>query len=272
MGGAGQAAVRTVSGGRVITRPGKSLCRTAPYLLYGTQDKKVSLTSLYFRDLYKPTVDQVWMPNQCWTMLPYNVGLERDENGSWSWSSGVTGQVYNIGDGLMASGVKAVLGYISPATPEAITQNTLPYFRRMFGGYFSGDKPPAPHTFWPVCMSTQTFFRLPQTPQLAVYANKWRAQSLYTMYAVNTPLYQREACAPAPNAHAAMASFMLKVGTPATALPLCWDQYWSKGEYPSGLVDPLCSQGDNPTTSEATQDAACGVKVARAVTNAMLTP
>jgi hypothetical protein len=93
------------------------------------------------------------------------------------------------------------------------------------------------------------------------------------MYAVSESQYLREVCRTDPwtaNAHAYMQSFMLQVGTPATALPMCWDNYWSSGNYPSGIVDPLCSKGDNPTNEEATNDAACAVKVARKATNALL--
>jgi hypothetical protein len=66
---------------------------------------------------------------------------------------------------------------------------------------------------------------------------------------------------------------MLKVGTPATAVPYCWDTYWSTGNYPTCIVDPLCCQGSKDSyyqTQQAAQDAACQVKVARKVTNAIL--
>jgi hypothetical protein len=242
------------------------------YLLRNVRTRGVWWTSLLFKDLYKPAVPQMWMPNECWAMLPFNVGLARDTAGKWAWESGVTGRVYNIGDGLMDAGVKVVFGYVTPATPKAVLINTLPFFRRLFGGYYAKDKPPAPHTFWPTCMSAQTYFRLPNTPQLALYGNKYRAGSMYTMYAVDPPQYLRKVCEENPNAHAYMQSFMLQAGTPATALPLCWGSYWSKGEHPSGIQDPLCSQGDDPTTEQATGDAACAVKIARKATNALLAP
>jgi hypothetical protein len=63
---------------------------------------------------------------------------------------------------------------------------------------------------------------------------------------------------------------MLGVGTPATTLGQCWDEHWSQGDYPTNLVDPICGQGDNPTTQAATAAAACQVKTARRVTNAIL--
>ena len=121
-------------------------------------------------------------------------------------------------------------------------------------------------------MSAQTYFRKPWSPGVAEYAPKYRDQSLYTMYAVSQSQYFRETCSVTPTSHTKMREFVLTVGTPATAFGLCWDKYWSKGESPSGLIDPLCSQGDKATvTSElATQKAACAVKQARKVTNAIL--
>jgi hypothetical protein len=244
------------------------------YINYNIKTKTISWTAWAFRDLYQPAPNQLVMLNQCWTMLPFNVGFYQDGPAQpWNWVSDMTRPVYNIGDGLMDAGAKAVFGYINPATPEAVVHNTLPFLRRLFGGYYNGDLPPYPHTYWPTCMSAQTFFRLPWAPAVAQYAPKFSDTSLYTMYAVSESQYLREVCDTDPwtaNAHAYMQSFMLQVGTPATALPICWDTYWSFGNYPSGIVDPLCSQGDNPTTEKATNDAACAVKVARKATNALL--
>lgn len=238
------------------------------YISYAVGDKAILWTPLLFKDHYKPSVPQLVMLNECWSMLPFNVGLELHD-GKASWSQGVTSPLYNFGDALMDAGAKAVFGYVSPATPEAVVMNSMPFFRRMFGGYSDRDRPPAPHDYWPTCMGTQTYFRLPNTPRLAIYGNKYAGRSMYTMYAGADNLLLRKSC-PGPIPHAAMQDFMLKVGTPATAFQKCWDQYWSHGD-PVGLKDPLCNQGDKPTTLELTTAAACGVKIARKVTNAMLT-
>jgi len=239
------------------------------YLTYKPDSKVILWTPMLFRDLYRPAQDQLFLPNECWAMLPLNVGLDKDENGKFIWRSGVTGSVYNIGDGLMDAGVKVVFGYITPATPEAIVYNLMSFFRRMFGGYFIKDAPPSPHIFWPTCMSAQTFFRLPGTPRLPVYGNRYYGGSAYTMYAVDDPKFFRSVCSPS-NQHAYLQSFMLRVGTPATGLTNCWNRYWSHGQSVTELVDKLCGQGDFPTTEKATQNAACAVKIARQVTNAML--
>jgi len=243
---------------------------TLGYLFYNVTDKKISWTPWLLRDFYKPSVPQLVMLNECWTMLPFNIGLDK-RDGKWVWDQGVTGPLYNFGDALMDAGAKAVFGYVSPATPEAVVQNTMPFLRRMFGGYSDRDPPPSPHNYWPTCMGTQTYFRLPNTPQLAIYGNKYRARSMYTMYAVSENLLLREEC-PGTVPHALLQDFMLQVGTPATAFQICWDEWWSRGEYPSGIQDALCSKGDEPTTLERTNDAACAVKVARQVTNAILSP
>lgn len=232
-------------------------------------DKEVLWTPLLFKDFYRPRTEQLFMLNQCFAMLPFWVGFFKDEKGNWSWRSDMAGDVYNFGEGLMASGVKVVFGYIYYAKPEAIVINTMHFFRRLFGGYYIKDAPPSPHIFWPTCMSAQTYFRMPGTPRLPIYGNKYYGKSMYTMYAVDDPKFFRKVCSPA-NKHAYLQSFMLRVGTPATALLSCWDRYWSKGEKVSGLKDPLCGQGDFPTTGQETHNAACAVKIARKVTNAML--
>jgi hypothetical protein len=239
------------------------------YLTYDPASKVLDWTPMLFRDLYRPAKDQLFLPNECWAMLPLNVGLVKDEKGKFTWWSGVTGSVYNIGDGLMDAGVKVVFGYISPATPKAIVYNLMNFFRRLFGGYFIKDAPPAPHIFWPTCMSAQTFFRMPGTPRLPIYGNRYYGGSAYTMYAVDDPKFFRSVCSPS-NQHAYLQSFMLRVGTPATALTNCWNRYWSHGQKVTEMVDKLCGQGDYPTTEKATQNAACAVKIARQVTNAML--
>ena len=63
---------------------------------------------------------------------------------------------------------------------------------------------------------------------------------------------------------------MLNVGTPATAFGWCWDQWWQAGNCPNFIQDSLCFKGECPTTDSACKDAACAVKIARKVTNAML--
>ena len=59
--------------------------------------------------------------------------------------------------------------------PSLVHHGRMPFLRRMFGGYSDRDPPPSPHNYWPTCMGTQTYFRLPNTPQLAIYGNKYRA-------------------------------------------------------------------------------------------------
>jgi hypothetical protein len=238
------------------------------YFVYDVQTKAMGWTPWLFRDHYKPSGSQLVMLNECWSMLPFNIGLVKKDN-TWGWEQGVTSPLYNFGDALMGAGVKAVFGYVSPATPEAVVRNTMPFFRRMFGGYSAKDLPPSPHTYWPTCMGAQTYFRLPNTPSVAIYGNKYRGGSMYTMYAVDQNQTFRNACASGIR-HAMMQDFTLKVGTPATAFQGCWDTWWGAGKYPSGIEDRLCSQGDDPTTLDATSAAACDVKIARRVTNAML--
>ena len=242
----------------------------AGYLVYGVADKRISWTPWLFRDLYRPAVPQLVMLNECWSMLPFNIGLAK-RDGRWVWDQGVTGPLYNFGKGLMDAGAKAVFGYVSPATPEAVVRNTVPFFRRLFGGYLASDVPPSrfPQTYWPTCMGAQTYFRLPNTPELKLYGNKYRFGSMYTMYAVDENTYLRKACAEG-NHHAMLQDFMLRVGTPATAFQGCWDTWWSRGQDPSGIQDPLCSQGEPTASDQQTKNAACLVRTARKVTNAML--
>ena len=89
------------------------------------------------------------------------------------------------------------------------------------------------------------------------------------MYAVNEPKFFRKVCEPS-NVHAYLQSLMLRVGTPATALISCWDKYWSQGRQVNVLEDPICAKGEFPTTEKGTINAACAVKIARKVSNAML--
>ncbi|MBI2378654.1 MAG: hypothetical protein HYV07_31950 [Deltaproteobacteria bacterium] len=227
-------------------------------------------SALLFRDLYHPRTDQIWLANQCWTLMPHSAGLVVALNGNWSWRTDTSFPVYTVGDGLMAAGAKAVLGYVSPSTPEAVKVNTMSMLRRLLGGYFADDLPPAPFTYWPACLSAQTYFRLAATPQLDILAVKIFDRSVYAMYAVSEPQYMRKVCAPNPAPHFALQTFMLRVGTPATALTTCWDEHWQSGAYPNELVNPLCGQGDRPTTAVDAYNAACQVRFTRKVTNSIL--
>jgi hypothetical protein len=244
------------------------------YITRNVKDEKITWTSLALRDLYQPAPNQLVILNECWGLLPYNVGFDDWTPGTWQWVT-TADRIYNLGDALMDAGVKAVFGYITPGVPAATVHNTMMFLRRLFGGYYNQDVPPLRFglSYWPTCMSAQTFFRKPDTPEVASYAAKFTDGVIHTMYAVSAAQYLREVCRtdpPTANKQSNMQQFMLSVGTPATALPLCWDKYWSKGIYPSGIVDALCSKGDNPTTYDATHDAACAVKDARKVTNAIL--
>lgn len=243
-------------------------------IVYNAETRAIGWTPILFRDGLRPTVPQQWVLGECWAMLPFWVGFYKDADG-WHYDSSIDGDVYNFGEGLMDAGVNAVFGYIDPATPRAVVRNLMPYLRRTVGGYSTRDVPPSIFglKYWPPCMTVQTYFRMPATPNLAIYAPKLRGGSTFTMYAQADPLYLRAACSENRNSHAYMREFMLFVGTPATAFPLCWDTYYSSGVYPSTLVDPLCGQwGERPTTQQAVQDAACQVKISRKATNAFLTP
>jgi hypothetical protein len=247
------------------------------YLLYELSDsKRIAWTPYLFRDFYKPSVAQLVMLNQCHTMMPFFAGYEVPGSGplGWNWFNTKRDEpIYSFGDALMAAGVHAVTGYVSPATPEAIVANTMPFFRRLFGGNFSRDKPPSPLNYWPTCMGAGTFFRLAGSPATKTHAGRITSadagKSIFTMFALDEAETFRRACPTTGIPHAAMQDFMLRVGTPAPAFQACWDKYWSKGD-PVGLKDPLCNQGDKKTTQELTTAAACGVKVARQATNAML--
>jgi hypothetical protein len=245
------------------------------YITRNVKDEDITWTSLALRDLYKPAPNQLVILNECWGLLPYSVGFDDWLNpGVFQWIT-TADRVYNLGDALMDAGAKAVFGYITPGNPAATVHNTMMFLRRLLGGYYDQDVPPAQFglSYWPTCMSAQTFFRKPSTPNVASYAAKFTDATIHTMYAVTAPQYLREVCRtdpPTANKQSNMQQFMLGVGTPATGLLTCWDTWWSHGEYPSGLQDQLCYRGDNPTTYDATHDAACAVKDARKVTNAIL--
>jgi len=246
-------------------------------IYYSITTKTVSWTPLLFRDGYRPAVRQQWITSQCWAMLPFWVGFSKS-GGTWDYYISITGDVYNLGEGLIDAGVESVLGYIDPANWGAIPPHLINYFRRAFGAYSKLDVPPARFglNYWPQCMSVETFFRLPSLPEsYEFHAPKLLYNSTFTMYSQPDPQRQfmRAACSDYRFPHAAMKDFVLKVGTPATAFPYCWDTYWSGGNWPSTSVDALCGQGDwRYDTQQAAQDAACQVKIARKVTNAMLAP
>ena len=247
------------------------------YITKNILNESITWTSLALRYLYKPAPKQMVMLNECFGLLPFNVGFNEMAPDTWEWVTS-TDPVYNLGDALMDAGVKTVFGYITPASPYSVVYNTMPFLRRLFGGYYNNDVPPSRFglSYWPTCMAAQTFFRKPSTPELASYAFKYTDGTIYTMYAVPEVQYLREVCRtdpPTANKQSNMQQFMLKAGTPATALSdYCWNTYWSKGIYPSSIVDALCYRGDNPTTEAATMDAACAVKEARKVTNSILAP
>jgi len=234
------------------------------------KNKYILLKSMLFAKHLQPKRDQMWMVNHCWSMLPYE--MANPEDSLEIFKALVTARdhkVFSVGDGLKAGGVRVVMGYVGPAEPRAVVGNTISFFRRMFGGYSQYDRPPSPHVYWPGCMTPNTYFRW--NPFVDDFIWVMRSRSIFTMYADVKGVYFRKVCEGGTGgAHASLQSFMLEHGTPATALPLCWQQYWSKGESPSGLVDPLCSQGDSETTEEVTNKAACLVKIDRKATNALL--
>jgi hypothetical protein len=236
----------------------------------GLTDNTVRWTPRLIQGVYGPSGSQMWFMNECWSMRNFSWGFLWD-NGNWTFKKAAIGPLYNFGNALRDKGVKVVLGYTNGADAWAVAHNLMAFFRRQFGGYFNKDKPPLPHTFWPTCMSVQTFMRRQDHPELPIYANKVENGSDLTMYADPTNLFLRKVCQGSPAIpHALMQDFVLQVGTPATAFGICWDKYWSHGEDPSSTVDMLCSKGEPKTTAEATANAACAVKIARKVTDAML--
>jgi len=236
----------------------------------GLSDNTVRWTPRLIKALYEPTVPQMWLLSTCYAMMPFGLGFAWSDGG-WSFRTESVGQFYNFGHALRDKQVKTVFGYLYKANVWAVTRNLMPFFRRQFGGYFANDRPPSPQTFWPTCMSVQTYFRRLKSPAQAVYANKLDGTSLYTMYTQADPVYLRSTCQEKPpNVHAMMQDFVLSAGTPATAFQHCWDLYWGQGKAATPVQDALCSKGDFPTTATAVQSAGCNVKIARRVTNAML--
>jgi hypothetical protein len=243
------------------------------YIAFTLDNETVLWSTTMIRDFYKAAVPQLVMLGECNALLMFaDPGLKQDPmTKTWSWTQGTTQPIYSFGHAFRDAGAQVVFGYVSPATPEAIVMNSMPFFRRMFGAYSVNDVPPSPLHYWPTCMGVQTFFRLPTSPGQAIYADKNEGSSMFTMFGADSPnLLLRKVC-PGPVPDALMQDFMLKVGTPATAFQNCWNAWWSQGMYPTPVQDPLCTLGDNPTTQALANDAACGVKIARQVTNAMLT-
>lgn len=243
---------------------------------------KVWWSPWLLRDFYHPRANQMFLLNSCWGLTAYGDFGFVEEEGEWVWKDGGAPQdhvpVYNFGDALRDAGVKVVFGFVTMSFPEAIVNFVVPFFRRQLGGNWAPDRPPSPHFFWPTCMGAQTFFRDPADPFTARYVNKTftledpdgqLAVAVYTMYATDSNMTFREHC-PDPLPLPFMQDRVLRLGTPATEFRACWDQYWSKGEYPTRFVNQVCSWGQEPTTFGAALDAACTVKVARKVTNALL--
>ena len=242
----------------------------AGFMNRSVKEDQVRWTPRLIQAVYKPQVSQHWLISTCFSMLPTTLGFLKGENG-WTWRQEANTDFYNFGKALREKDVKTVFGYVFTGEVSTIARNHMKFFRRTFGGYFDKDRPPPPQTFWPTCMSSQTFFRLSATPQLALYANKLEGTSLYTMYTQADPVYLRQTCRGSPpNVHSLMQDFVLQVGTPATAFQTCWDEWWSKGMDPTGIQDALCSKGEYPTNTTDVQRAGCNVKIARKVTNAML--
>jgi hypothetical protein len=237
--------------------------------LSGDTKDKVRWTPLLIQKIFRPTVPQAWVMNQCGSFAPAYHGLT-DENG-WVW--GITGTLYNFGHALRDAGVPAALGYITSVKADAVAHNLLAFLRRQFGGYFSKDTPPltAPQKFWPTCMSVETFFRSTNNPFVAVHAPKLEGTSLFTAYFQDKPVFLRGECKGSPAIpHNMLQDFVLSVGTPATAFANCWSKYWSQGIDPAPTLDALCSKGEPKLTKDDADHAACAVRVARKFTNAML--
>lgn len=241
----------------------------AGWINRGLTDNTVRWTPRLIEGIYAPSVPQMWLLNQCNAMMPSSFGWVKGADG-YEFRQVAAAPLFNFGRALRAKGVNAAFGYVLGANVWAVAHNTMKFFRRQFAGNFNKDHPPS-QNFWPLCMSAQTYFRLSSTPHLPIYANKVEGTSIYTMYGQQDPLFLRKICQGSPaNVHAMMVDFVFTAGTPATAFGNCWDQWWSKGDAPSGIQDALCSKGDFPTTQEDTTRAACGVKLGRKVTLAML--
>jgi hypothetical protein len=236
----------------------------------GLQHDDVRWTPRLIQGEYAPKVPQVWLLSTCHALKPRAYGFVWADD-SWSFRWAAVGGLYNFGDALREKHVPAVFGYANAADVWAVAGNLMAFFRRQFGGYFDQDRPPSPLSFWPTCMSVQTYFRRHDSPAKPIYANKLDGKSLFTMYAESDPLYLRQTCQSSPaNVHSTMQDFVLSVGTPATAFQSCWDRYWSQGKAATFTQDALCSKGDFPTAEAEVVSAGCNVLYARKATNAML--
>jgi hypothetical protein len=235
---------------------------------------RVLWTPRLFRDHYRPSVKQHWMLNECFGLVKYGVGLEKVQD-KWVPGRDAEKPIFNFGDGLMAAGAKVVFGYTTTASFAAVRELSMKYFRRMFGAYYVGDRPPTAFgAFWPTCMPAKTFFRRPDAPDLDQYApievSFSGIPSTYGMYARDEYLTFRGVCTDGELEQWTLQSYLLKEGTPIVELEKCWSDYWSKGVYPNGVTSPVCALGDAPITRETLTKAQCQVKIARQATNALL--
>lgn len=245
------------------------------YITINPEELEIYWTPLLIKDLYKPKTEQLVIMNNCFSMLKTWSGYFPNTRGEWVWAHDPTTTLYNFGEAFMDAGVKVALGYMGYTNSEAVVYNTMTFFRRLLGGYYINDPPPPPHLFWPTCMSAQSYFRV--HPKIPVHGPKTHRSvdardthlTFFTMYAVPEDQYFRKVCDP-PNRHASLQSFMLRVGTPVKAFQNCWNENWSKGRKEGKLKDSLCNMGYLPTTERETNNAACAVKIARKVTNAIL--
>jgi hypothetical protein len=244
--------------------------------------ERVKWTPRLLRDCYRPKVPQLVLLNSCDGLLSHTTGWSMKAS-KWQWTDDTTFPIYNFGDGLREAGVPVVFGYLGAAAPVNITMNTMTFFRRMFGAYSPRDVPPPPpatsarHAYWPTCMGAQTYFRDPATPEKRRYQLKVRPDpsggtSVYAGY-WDEDNYKnmtfRKVCQGAIP-HAYLQELVLTTGAPAITFTKCWDDFWSRGEYPSAIYDTFCGSSDEPTTLDATTRAACAVKIARNVSDAIL--
>lgn len=240
---------------------------------------KVSWTPTLLARVYRPARPQLWILGQCFAMVPaMPVGGEIWDlvNGR---GTGPHAPVYNFGHALQDAGVQQVLGYVGTGHSGSHIPNWIRFFRRMFGAHSARDVPPPRFllSYWPACMAAETFFRTEEHPDWhGVYRPRTEGDRVFVGYLQpktdlggGRPLYYRTACDVA-EPHAMMRDHALRLGTPATTFRKCWDEHWSKGEYPTEIQDLVCSWGNDPTTLEETQAAACQVRIARQATLAGL--
>lgn len=230
----------------------------------------VGWTPALLDEVYAPTVDQLWMLNECHAMLPA-IPTGRPLWPGGPANTGPEVPVYNFGNALRSRGVAAVFGYLGKTYPLPIIENTLTFLRRMFGGYAVADRPPpdvTPLRYWPACMSVETFFRDPAAPQLAHHVRRTHGADYQGYWDPTRPVYLRAACEQSPEPHAMLRDTMLALGTPAEQPILCWNDFWSSGQAGMG---PLCTMGDPALAEVDARAAACQVKVARQVNNTLLT-